>query len=116
MKRGTLLVALVGCIAWPHKADAVIVINEVLADPPAIIGDANQDGVVSATQDEFVELINTEYAPVSLGGWSLADSVRVRHRFALRALFRPGVFSWYSAAAHRAASPMLLRQRAAVLA
>ena len=64
------------------RAEALILINEVLADPPAIGGDANGDGIVSATQDEFVELVNTAAAPVSLAGWSFADLVSTRHTFA----------------------------------
>ena len=76
----------------PPGADAVILINEVLADPPALLGDANRDGTVSATQDEFVELANTGSDPVSLGGWSLSDDLKVRHSFAPDALLAGGGF------------------------
>ena len=65
-----------------HRADAVILINEVLADPPAIIGDANGDGIVSSTQDEFIELVNTASSAVSLDGWTVADLIGIRHTFA----------------------------------
>lgn len=65
----------------PPRAEAVIVINEVLADPPAASGDANHDGVVSATQDEFIELANTGADSVSLAAWSLSDAIQARHVF-----------------------------------
>lgn len=70
-------------------AGAVILINEVLADPPALIGDANRDGTASTTQDEFVELANTGADPVSLAGWTLADDLKTRHLFAADTLI-PG--------------------------
>lgn len=63
-------------------AEAAVFINEVLADPPAAIGDANGDGAVGSLDDEFVELVNTGAAPVVLGGWRIADSAQVRHIFA----------------------------------
>ncbi len=78
---GTMVVT-VGLLGLlPSSANALLVINEVLADPPAITGDANGDGVVSATQDEFVELVNTGSQPVSLAGWTLSDAIAVRHLF-----------------------------------
>ena len=62
-------------------AAAAVLINEILADPPANLGDANGDGVVSSTQDEFMELVNTGGAPVSLADWRLSDAAQVRHIF-----------------------------------
>lgn len=51
-----------------------IVINEVLADPPAgDAGDANMDGTRHAFQDEFVELANVGDTAVDIGGWMLGD-------------------------------------------
>ena len=76
---GVLVVALIG---WHSSAEAMILINEVLADPPSVGGDANHDGVVSSTQDEFVELVNPTADAVSLSGWTLSDAVQVRHVFA----------------------------------
>ena len=78
-----LVVACLTCVAGagaPH-AEAVILINEVLADPAALSGDANRDGTVSASQDEFVELVNTSADPVALTQWSLSDLVQMRHVF-----------------------------------
>ena len=58
-----------------------IVINEILADPatddvntPDVIeGDANGDGIRSASSDEFVELANVTDGPIDLSGWTLGD-------------------------------------------
>ena len=67
--------------AWQPQAEAVILINEVLADPSALSGDANGDGIIHTGQDEFVELVNTDGQAVSLAQWTLADLVQVRHMF-----------------------------------
>ncbi|MCM8794680.1 MAG: lamin tail domain-containing protein [Candidatus Omnitrophica bacterium] len=64
------------------RLEAAVVINEFLADPPAgLVGDANRDGVRSASDDEFVELINAGGSPMNLSSWSLWDSLSLRHRF-----------------------------------
>ena len=58
------------------------VINEILADPAGdLSGDANGDGTRNASQDEFVEMINTSASPIDIGGWTLADGYGVRHVF-----------------------------------
>ena len=57
------------------------VINEIHADPDASAGDANGDGSVSTTQDEFVEIVNTSGVPVDISGWTLSDGFGVRHTF-----------------------------------
>jgi len=73
--------------AAPH-----LVINEILADPPnARAGDANADGVRDASDDEFVELVNTGTAPLCLAGWTLGDANEAgRHVFPLGAALPPG--------------------------
>ncbi len=58
-----------------------LVINEILADPDSVNGDANGDGVVNTTQDEFVEIANDSDAAVDLSGWTLSDAVGVKHVF-----------------------------------
>lgn len=58
-----------------------VVIHEIHADPHASQGDANGDGSVSSTQDEFVELANTTWEEVDLSGWTLSDGVGVKHTF-----------------------------------
>lgn len=64
------------------KAEASIFIHEILADPPAIGGDANGDGVVSSSNDEFIELYNSSDQKVDISGWSIVDDMRQRHIFA----------------------------------
>lgn len=57
-----------------------LLINEILAAPPAGY-DANGDGVISSTQDEFVELVNVGDAALDLSGATLEDAVRTRFTF-----------------------------------
>ena len=70
-----------------------VVVNEVLADPPGSVatdlqGDANHDGVRSASEDEFVELANATNAGINVAGWTVhtraigATSETLRHTFA----------------------------------
>ena len=58
-----------------------LVINEILADPHDVFGDANGDGIVDAQQDEFIEIVNASGAAVDHSGWSLWDTLGVRHTF-----------------------------------
>ncbi len=62
----------------------VVVIQEILADPPpGLAGDANGDGVRDTYHDEFVELLNIGLRPVDIGGWQLSDAgAAVSKRFA----------------------------------
>ncbi|MGD2183816.1 lamin tail domain-containing protein [Lusitaniella coriacea] len=58
------------------------VINEVHADPASdLTGDANGDGTRNASQDEFIEIVNTTGGDVDISGWTLADGFGVRHTF-----------------------------------
>jgi len=58
----------------PQAAFSSVVIDEILADPPAgIDGDANRDGERHTYHDEFVELFNANTQSVSLAGWKLGD-------------------------------------------
>jgi len=69
----------------------VVLINELLADPPSDDGgDANGDGVRSATQDEFVELVSLASQPLEMGGWSLSDSFGTRFVFPQGTQLLPG--------------------------
>ena len=52
---------------------SAVVISEIHADPDATSGDANGDGNISSTQDEFIELVNTSYADVDISSWTLSD-------------------------------------------
>ncbi len=65
-----------------NSANASVIINELLADPPSgITGDANHDGVGSTTQDEFVELLNLSSSPINISGWFINDAISKRHTF-----------------------------------
>jgi len=58
-----------------------LVINEILADPGAENGDANADGVVHSSNDEFVEIVHNGSAPLNLAGFTLSDALGVKHIF-----------------------------------
>lgn len=58
-----------------------LVINEILADPDLVSGDANGDGTVNTSSDEFVELYNTTGVPLDISDFKLSDAVSVRHIF-----------------------------------
>jgi hypothetical protein len=68
----------------------LLVINEIHADPDANLGDANGDGLVDSTDDEFVEIVNVTGLPVDISGWALGDSLGVRHTFAENTLLLDG--------------------------
>lgn len=71
-------------------------INEVLFDPPADLpGDANGDGVRSASEDEFIEFVNDSNQPVDLSGFTLYDATNLdlnepRHTFPAGTIIPPG--------------------------
>lgn len=63
--------------------EEVVVINEILADPPSgNAGDANRDGDRDTNKDEFVEILNTGLRPINISGWQLSDNSRTSNRFA----------------------------------
>lgn len=57
------------------------VINEIHAKPHSDLGDANQDGDVDASDDEFIELVNNSTSNIDISGWSIKDSLELRHVF-----------------------------------
>ena len=64
------------------RAEALVVINEVLADPAnGLAGDANADGTRSSAHDEFIEILNYGAGTVDISGWSLTDAAATRHVF-----------------------------------
>lgn len=63
------------------------VVNEILAAPN---GDYNADGSQSASQDEYVEVVNAGAAALNLTGWSISDAVGVRHVFGNGSTIPPG--------------------------
>ncbi len=67
------------CSAMPLVP--VLIVNEIQSDPDATNGDANGDGSVDTSQDEFVEIYNDSGFPLDISGWTLADGAQVRHTF-----------------------------------
>ena len=66
-----------------------LILNEVLTDPPSddantseVEGDANGDGTRSASQDEFVELVNSNTTQLDISGYTIFDGTGLRHTFA----------------------------------
>lgn len=57
------------------------VINEIYADPDTVAGDSNADGVIDNSDDEFIELVNNTGQSVDISGWTLSDSVGIKHQF-----------------------------------
>lgn len=73
---------------------AGIIINEILADPPAgAAGDANGDTIPNDSQganaDEFLEIVNSGASPVNISGWTLSDGQSVRHVFPSGTIVQP---------------------------
>ena len=59
----------------------LLIINEVLYDPPSgIEGDANGDGIREAQEDEFIEFVNLGGA-LDLSGYTVHDNAQERHVF-----------------------------------
>lgn len=59
-----------------------VIVSEIHADPASgANGDANGDGVRSATADEFVEVLNTGFTSADISGWTIADANGVQFTF-----------------------------------
>ena len=69
-----------------------IIINEYLADPDAVNGDSNGDGVVDTQEDEFIEFYNNEVYDVDMSGWTFTDNIDVRHTFPANTIVPAGGF------------------------
>lgn len=73
-----------------------IMINEFLADPPdGLSGDANHDGVRSASADEFVELVNTTTHDIDISNYKLLSRgtngiSTLRHKFTVPTVLSAG--------------------------
>lgn len=81
---GVFIEARNGCGAEPG-----ILINEILYDPPAGF-DPNNDGKQSATDDEFIEMVNVSVKTLELGGATISDSLYVRFTFPFPTTLNPG--------------------------
>ena len=53
------------------ETEANILLNEIHWDPHPVEGDANCDGAVDTTRDEFVEIVNNNTGAVDVTGWVL---------------------------------------------
>ncbi len=88
-----LLLICLSFLIWNKEARAMIMISEILADPAtSLSGDANNDGVSSSTQDEFIELFNQDGSSLDISGWKLKDAISVRHIFALNTIINPNQY------------------------
>lgn len=81
-----------GTIAATNCDPSFLVINEILADPDATTGDANGDGTVSTSQDEFIELYNIGAADIDLTDYVIADGASDRHVFPAGTILAPNTF------------------------
>ena len=68
----------------------LIIINEVLYDPPSgNAGDANGDGTREAQEDEFIEFVNLG-GTLDISGYSIHDNAQERHVFPQGTVITPG--------------------------
>ena len=66
-----------------------LVINEFLADP-GTTNDANGDGTMSSSEDEFVELYNAGLVPLLLDEYTVEEGSGIFHRFPEGMVLQPG--------------------------
>lgn len=85
-----LILTVVLVFIFSSSAHALVIINEIFADPAAgLAGDANNDGVRSASDDEFVELLNDGESSVDISGWLMKDALQTRHVFSSNTILLP---------------------------
>ena len=89
IKLAAFFVILFLTFLFTQSVHATILITEILADPP---GDVNNDGVISSSQDEFMEILNTSDAEINLTGWSIRDAIGERHAFIANTILSPYAF------------------------
>jgi hypothetical protein len=80
-------------VEFSGTANRDVLINEFLADPPdGTAGDANRDGTRDASQDEFIELVNTTTHDIDISGYRIltrgTGSDTLRHTFAAGTILR----------------------------
>lgn len=85
----TVEVYLSGTVTLPTPD---IIINEFQADPDGTLGDANGDGTVNGSEDEFVEFYNNEASPVDMTNWTIEDGFGPRHTFPAGSVVPAGGF------------------------
>jgi hypothetical protein len=69
-----------------------LVINELLADPHATTGDANGDGTINTSDDEFIEFYNVGAGALDISGYTVEDASSVRHTFPASTIIPAGEF------------------------
>jgi hypothetical protein len=75
----------------PTGDGSALVLNEIHADPDNLLGDANGDGQVDPTEDEFLEIVNAGAGPVNLSDWRLEVGFNLLvHRFPEDTWLEPG--------------------------
>ncbi len=79
-------------VGFSSPSEAFVIINEILADPSSAAGDANGDGVISGSQDEFIELFNNGSSSVDISGWYLTDAIKTRNIFSTDTILDPYKF------------------------
>jgi hypothetical protein len=58
-----------------------LVINEFQADPDATLGDANGDGSVDTSDDEFIEIYNASSAELNITDYTIEENSGLKHTF-----------------------------------
>jgi len=69
-----------------------LIINEILADPGTTDGDANNDGTINTSEDEFIELYNVGTQPLDISGYTMEDGFTTRHTFPAQTTIGSGEF------------------------
>ena len=91
--KGVVFLIVFSVFVSVQGVEASIIINEIFSDPPTgLLGDANNDGIRSSSQDEFIEVLNNGSTSENISGWSLSDSVSVRHVFPNDTILLPYTF------------------------
>lgn len=88
LTEGPAQVTATGFLSQGTIAAGDLTLNEFLADPGT--QDANRDGTVSITGDEFVEVVNRLGVAIDLTGWTIHDSATLRHTFPNPTTVPPG--------------------------
>lgn len=71
--------------------DVPLIFNEVHADPASgDSGDANNDGLRDAAEDEFIEVINRSKAIIDMSDYKFYDESQLRHIFPKGTQLQPG--------------------------
>ncbi len=67
-----------------------LLLNEINADPDSSSGDANGDGTINSSADEFLEFINVSGKALDVSGWTISDKSSSRHTIANNTVLDPG--------------------------